>query len=81
MSVEHLPTYYGEISYSIKKQESTYLFSIYGNVNLPGNGIKIRNFNGSKMPTKIIVNGLEIKDFSESEITINVFPADVQILY
>ena len=52
MSVENLPTYYGEISYSIKKVNNKYRFSITGDVKLPANGIKIRNFNGSKLPEK-----------------------------
>lgn len=50
MSVENLPTYYGDVSYAIKKENNNYHFTIYGNLKLPANGIKIRNFNGSKMP-------------------------------
>jgi hypothetical protein len=81
MSVENLPTYYGEISYSINKESNNYHFSVKGDVKLPANGIKIRNFNGSKLPTKITVNGNEIKDFSNHEITIKVCPAEVVIYY
>jgi len=81
MSVERIPTYYGEISYSIKKEKNKYMFSIYGDVELPENGIKIKNFNGSKMPVKVTVNGEEIKDFNEKEITVKEFPAEVLILY
>ncbi len=40
MSVENLPTYYGEISYSIKKDSNKYLFSIFGDVKLPEEGSK-----------------------------------------
>jgi hypothetical protein len=81
MSVENLPTYYGEISYSIKKENNKYHFSIYGDVKLPANSIKIKNFNGSRLPAKVTVNGSEIKDFSEKEISIKQFPADVEIFY
>jgi hypothetical protein len=81
MSIENLPTYYGEISYSIKKETSNYKFSISGDLKLPPNGIKIRNFNGSKLPKKITVNGKEIKDFNEKEITVKVIPAEVIINY
>lgn len=81
MSVENLPTYYGEISYSIKKDDDKYLFSISGDVKLPPNGIKIKNFNGSKHPTKVTVNGNEKIDFNEKEITVNEFPAEVMIYY
>lgn len=81
MSVENLPTYYGEISYSIKKDSDKYIFSISGNIKLPANRIKIKNFNGSKLPVKVTVNGNEIKDFNEKEIAVNEIPAEVVIYY
>ena len=81
MSVENLPTYFGEISYSIKKDNDKYFISIYGDVQLPNNGIKIKNFNMLKMPEKVTVNGKNIIDFSEKEITVDVFPAEIEIYY
>jgi hypothetical protein len=81
MSVENLPTYYGEISYSIKKESSNFRFNIKGDVKLPVNGIKIRNFNHSALPSKVLVNGKEIKDFSSKEIIVNICPAEVVIYY
>ncbi|MBP6976756.1 MAG: discoidin domain-containing protein [Lentimicrobiaceae bacterium] len=81
MSVENLPTYYGEISYFIKKEDNRYRFSIFGDVNLPENGIRIKNFNGSKMPVKVTVNGLEINDFNYREIPVGIVPAEVEIYY
>ncbi|MHC1774569.1 MAG: discoidin domain-containing protein [Lentimicrobium sp.] len=81
MSVENLPTYYGEISYAIKKESSNYRFSVRGDVKLPANGIKIKNFNRSALPAKVIVNGREIKDFSEKEITVKEIPAEILIFY
>jgi hypothetical protein len=81
MSVENLPTYYGELSYSINKKNDEYHFSIYGNVKLPKGGIKIKNFNGSKLPAKVLVNGKVNKDFSEKEISVKEFPATVMINY
>ena len=81
MSVENLPTYYGELSYSIKKENDEYHFSIYGDVKLPKGGIKIKNFNGSKLPHKVIVNGNETKTFTKNEITLKEFPVEVVISY
>jgi hypothetical protein len=81
MSVEHLPTYYGELSYSVKKEKDKYFFSIHGDVKLPSNGIKIKNFNGSELPSKVTVNGKKIKDFNEHEIPVKEFPAQVVIYY
>jgi hypothetical protein len=81
MSVENLPTYYGEISYAIRKKQDNYVFSITGNIKLPANGIKIKNFNGSKMPAQVTVNGKMIKYFSAKEIPVKEFPAEVVINY
>ncbi len=81
MSIENLPTYHGEISYSIKKNQNNYHLTINGNVNLPENGIRIKNFNGSKLPSKVTINGNESKDFSKNEIAVKEFPAKVVIYY
>jgi hypothetical protein len=43
--------------------------------------MKIKNFNGSKLPVKVTVNGYEIKDFNEKEIPVKEFPAEVVIYY
>jgi hypothetical protein len=81
MSVENLPTYYGAISYEIKKVKQIYVFSILGNINLPEGGIKIKNFNSSKLPSKITVNGKESRDFTNREISVKECPAEVVIYY
>ena len=81
MSVENLPTYYGEVSYSIKKDSNKYFFSIFGDLKLPEGGIRIRNFNGAKLPLSVTVNGTETKDFSKNVITVKDVPAEVVINY
>lgn len=81
MSVNNLPTYFGEISYSIKKAGNTYHFAITGDIKLPANGIKIKNFNGSKLPIKVVVNGKQVSGFKAGEIPVTVFPAEVEIYY
>jgi hypothetical protein len=81
MSVGNLPTYYGEISYAIRKDENKYAFSITGDVKLPSGGIIIRNFNGSKLPAKVTVNGMETKEFTGREISVKALPADILIYY
>jgi len=81
MSVMDLPTYYGDISYSIKKEANSYHFSISGYPDLPENGIRIRNFNGCRLPVKVIINGDESADFNEKQINVRTVPADVIIYY
>ncbi len=81
MSVENMPTYFGDLSYSIKNDSNSYLFSISGDIRLPDNGIRIKNFNRSKLPSKVVVNGREIQQYNNHEIRIDVFPADLVIYY
>jgi len=81
MSVKNLPTYYGEVSYSIKKDNEKYTFSISGDLNLPENGIKIKNFNGSKFPRKVSINGIDSSDYTEKEISVKELPAIIEIYY
>jgi hypothetical protein len=81
MSVENLPTYYGEVSYSIKKESDKYFISIFGDLKLPEGGIRIKNFNGAKLPLSVTVNGLETKGFSKNVITVKEVPAEVVINY
>jgi hypothetical protein len=81
MSVENLPTYYGEISYSVKKDGSRYAILIGGDAEMPAGGIRIRNFNGGKMPSSVSVNGKECKEFSAGEVAVREIPAEVIINY
>lgn len=81
MSVNNLPTYYGELSYSVKKMESAYEVNLTGNLNLPANGIRLKNFNGSKQPLKVEINGKETNQFSNKEISIPSLPTVVKIYY
>lgn len=81
MSVMNLPTYYGEISYSIKKEGFNYHFSISGDLNLPVNGLMIRNFNGCRLPLRVVINGMESTDFNEKQINVKALPADIMIYY
>ncbi len=81
MSVENLPTYYGEISYSVKKNGSMYVISLAGDAEIPAGGIRIRNFNGGKMPSSVKVNGKECLEFRAGEVSLREIPAEVEINY
>ncbi len=81
MSVENMPTYYGEISYSVKKDDGGYTISITGDAELPQGGIRIRNFNGKRVPSAMTLNGNEYSEFSAGEITVRELPANLVIYY
>ncbi len=81
MSVEHLPTYYGDLSYSVKKNNSAYTVKLYGKLQLPKGGIILKNFSGKKLPMSVSVNGKNIFDFTNDKIVVREFPATVLINY
>lgn len=81
MSIQNMPTYFGEISYSIKKDENRYIFDIKGDLKLPENGLKIQNFNGSKLPSKVLINGIENKSFTNNVIQVKQLPVRLEIIY
>ncbi|MGB3924713.1 MAG: discoidin domain-containing protein [Bacteroidales bacterium] len=81
MSVGNLPTYYGDISYSVRREGSAYRFNISGDLNLPAGGIRIRNFNGGAMPSGVTVNGNEITGFTGRDISVTEVPAEVIIKF
>ncbi len=81
MSVENLPTYYGELSYSVRKEGNMYRFVITGDISLPGGGIIIRNFNSRKMPSAVTINGKTMTDFNEGKIVVRELPAEMMIYY
>lgn len=81
MSVSNMPTYYGDISYSVRKEGTQYRFIIEGELNLPAGGIRIRNFNGGAIPSQVIVNGKEVTGFTGRNIGITEVPAEVVIRY
>lgn len=48
---------------------------------LPAGKIVLKNFNSSKLPVKVLINGKESKSFTRNSILINEFPAKVEVFY
>jgi hypothetical protein len=81
ISIENLPTYFGEISYSIKKFENSYKINLSGSAVIPNGGIVLKNFNGKKLPKNVLINGKESSSFTNSTITVKKFPAEIEVVY
>lgn len=81
ISVENLPTYYGEISYSIIKQDNTYIIDLTGDLKLPSNGIRIKNFNKGRMPQEVRINGKAVSGYSNNVINVPATPARIEVRY
>lgn len=81
MSIENLPTYWGDISYSIQKKEDRYLVKIYGaDFNKKNIIINFRNLVENKKPSKVLLNGNEYFSFDEKFIFVNEFPVNLEII-
>jgi hypothetical protein len=81
MSVENLPTYYGDLSYSIRRDTTKYNIHLYGNISLPPNGIILKNIFQDEKPDSVLVNRKHLQKFDRLNINIKQFPADVELYY
>lgn len=81
ISIENLPTYYGNLSYSIKKKNNNYKITIRGNLKIPSGKIILKNFNKGNAPVDVVINNKKSTDFFDNEIIIKEFPAEVNIKY
>jgi hypothetical protein len=80
ITVKNQSTYYGDISYSIKKEGDDYLAEFSGNIKMPGGKIKLENFRNEK-PKEVIINDKVSGNYTDKEIVIDKFPASVRIKY
>lgn len=80
VKVTDLPTYFGKLSYSIKKQEDTYHIRLNGNLQIPEGNIKIPNFKKSNI-RELIINGRMVKEAIMDWIHIREIPADIVMRY
>jgi hypothetical protein len=81
ISFENLPTYYGNLSYSIKKENNNYKITIRGNLKIPSGKIILKNFNKGNTPMDVVINNKKSTDFFDNEIIIKDFPAEVNVRY
>ncbi len=81
IKIENLPTYFGELSYAIGKNDNMYVINLFGDIDLPNGGIVIKNFNSKKLPVKVLINGEESNNFTNDKIYVNTFPATVLVYY
>ncbi len=80
ISIKNLPTYYGPLNYSIKKEAGKYIVNINGEIRIPAGGIKFIN-PAKENSTKIIVNQKEVNTKNPDEIVITEFPATIEIYF
>lgn len=81
MSIEKIPTYFGEISYSINRENDSYHVKLFGDAKIPSGGIVLKNFNNKLLPKKVSLNGKEMTSYSNNSIIIMSFPSELKIDY
>lgn len=80
LSVTNLPTYYGDISYSVKKNENLYQIEISGDLHTPVKKIIFKNFL-KKTPSKVFTNGILSEDYNQTDVFINSLPANILLKF
>ncbi|MDP3683865.1 MAG: carbohydrate-binding protein, partial [Ignavibacteria bacterium] len=82
ISFNNLQTYYGSISYSIKKEErGTISISVNGKTEMPAGGIILKKFPLAETVKKVTLNGKELKQSGNDDIIIRELPATIKISY
>ncbi len=80
MRLRYLPTYYGRLDYAIRKSLTGYTVELGGDLKLPANGIRLRNFKAQR-PQRVLVNGRAITTYDNREVFIHTYPASIEIHY
>lgn len=80
VSISNLPTYYGDVSYSIKKVGNQYKLDIGGSLNIPNNKIIFKNFRETR-PIKVLIDGISSYNYDANDIIITKSPTSILIEY
>ncbi len=80
ISVSEMPTYYGDVSYAVRKSQNEYEINISGDIKLPNNKIIFKNFK-KEPPKNVVINGKESKNFNREDIFLDRMPASVLLIY
>lgn len=81
ISFNNLQTYYGSISYSIKKEkDSTFVISVNGKMEIPEGGIILKKFPIKETAKEVTINGKKLETFND-DIVIRELPATLKLTY
>jgi hypothetical protein len=80
IEVKNLPTFYGELNYSIHKNRTVYKIQLTGTIKMPSIKIRIKNFK-NELPKQVLINNKNSSSFTWDEVTIRDFPALIELKY
>ncbi len=80
VEVKRLPTYYGALNYSMKKEGKNIVVKLTGDLRVPNGGIILKS--PLDVPLKAVrVNGKTSRAFTNNETTIEIFPSEIELVY
>jgi len=80
IEVNNLPTFYGELNYSIQKTGDNYRVELTGDMKMPQVKIRVKNFRNEK-PKQVWVNNRLTSNFEIEEVMVEKFPAVIELRY
>lgn len=80
VEVTNFPTWYGNVSYSMKKNSNGVMIQLSGNINLPAGKIIVKS-PCAKGITSAAVNGVKSTSFNTKEVVLDKLPAKIEIQY
>lgn len=80
VSIFKMPTYYGDINYTVKKYQDGYEIILTGSLEIPKGKIIFKNFK-SYIPSKVLINGVFSNNFNTNDIFVDHIPASIFIKY
>jgi len=80
ISVSQMPSYYGDVSYTIRKFQNGYEIDLLGELQIPNNKIIFKNFK-KDVPAAVQINGKNSFNFNKEGIVVYKLPAKIIISY
>ena len=78
--VTNMPSYYGDVSYTVNKLQSGYEIVVSGNLQIPNNKIIFKNFKKDS-PSKVLINGVLLDNYNLNDIIIEKVPSSLFITF
>lgn len=80
VSIIKMPSYYGDVSYTIKKSQNGYQINLSGDLEIKNEKIILKNFK-KEIPSKVLIDNVISNNYNLNDIVIDRIPASILITY
>lgn len=80
VSIKNMPTYFGKINYSVRKEKNRLKVKVWGKAN-PEKGFLFKMPLLKKKIKKVNIDGKKWKNFSDRQIYFEKLPVDIEVIY